>query len=457
MMCNNVYIRPLQENDAETSYKWRNDPSIWAFTASKPNNVITPEIEKRWMQKVIKDETSRRFAIIADNNYIGNIQITNINNDSAEYHIFIGVKEWWGKGISHLATYQILHFSKEILKLKKIYLSVSQENISAIKSYIKSGFTEVARENGWLKMECKLIELSIPTVSVFCMVYNHERFISEAIEGFLMQKTNFNTIMVIGEDCSSDNSRAIIQKYADNYPGKFKLLFHQSNVGPNKNQEIVLNNCDGKYIAMCEGDDYWIDPYKLKKQVDLLEKFQEVSIVYTNYKVRNETKNVEYIHQKIVKDQYRDENFNYLYTGDIRTLTCMFPKSKLDAISYILKNEKLQKNPCGDRAILLGLSSVGKIHYLPDVTGVYRLFEGVSAMRFTSPINKYKTALKGISSELIVLNIIDVNNPKLIIKKYYRKFLLFLICNLLKINIFNNLYIYLYNKGNKDYSNTGYF
>lgn len=128
-----------------------------------------------------------------------------------------------------------------------------------------------------------------PKVSVFCMVYNHEPFLVQCLEGFLMQKCLFDFEIVVGEDCSNDKSREILLKYQSKFPGKFNLLLHNQNVGAFNNQNIVLSNCTGKYIAMCEGDDYWTDPLKLQKQVDFLEKNEEFVVVYHHFDVLDES------------------------------------------------------------------------------------------------------------------------------------------------------------------------
>ena len=122
-----------------------------------------------------------------------------------------------------------------------------------------------------MKLENKLNQTNPLTVSIFCMVYNHEHFLIDCLDGFLMQKCDFDFDIVVGEDCSTDKSREILLDYAKRFPGKFKLILHDENVGATENQRIVLENCTGKYIALCEGDDYWTDPLKLQKQVDFLE------------------------------------------------------------------------------------------------------------------------------------------------------------------------------------------
>lgn len=137
-----IYIRPLRESDALVSWSWRNDPQVWAFTGSKPDCYISEEIELNWIRRVLQEKSSKRFAIcVAENNeYIGNVQLTHIEDDTAQFHIFIGNKLYWGKGVSTSATKQILSVARESLELKTIYLEVNKNNLAAIKSYEKNGF-----------------------------------------------------------------------------------------------------------------------------------------------------------------------------------------------------------------------------------------------------------------------------------------------------------------------------
>ena len=150
-----VYIRPLCVLDALTSYRWRNDPDIWKFTETKPDRYITKEIETEWIHTVLNDATSKRFAICTTEGdvYIGNVQLTDITNVTAQLHIFIGDKSYWGKGISTVATKLILQYAREILNLKKIFLVVNINNIAAIKTYLKNNFLLLDSCNEFYKME----------------------------------------------------------------------------------------------------------------------------------------------------------------------------------------------------------------------------------------------------------------------------------------------------------------
>ena len=122
-------------------------------------------------------------------------------------------------------------------------------------------------------------------VSVFMITYNHEKYIAEALDSILMQKTDFDFDIVIGEDCSTDATRRIVLEYSRKYPDKIKLLLHNVNVGFISNMMYVLEACTGKYVAMCEGDDYWTDPFKLQKQVDFLEANKEYMLATHEYRI----------------------------------------------------------------------------------------------------------------------------------------------------------------------------
>jgi len=119
-------------------------------------------------------------------------------------------------------------------------------------------------------------------VSVWMITYNHENYIRESIDSILMQETDFEYEIVIGEDCSTDGTRKILLEYKDKYPEKFKLLLHDKNIGIVDNMLTTFKACSGKYVAMLEGDDCWTDPAKLQKQVDFLEDNSEYIVSYHN-------------------------------------------------------------------------------------------------------------------------------------------------------------------------------
>lgn len=112
-------------------------------------------------------------------------------------------------------------------------------------------------------------------LSIALITYNHEKYLNQAIESILSQVVDFDYEIVVGEDCSTDGTRAILKEYEQKYPEKFVLLFRPSNIGATKNVYDTLKHCSGKYVAVLEGDDFWNNPYKLKKQVDFLDENKE--------------------------------------------------------------------------------------------------------------------------------------------------------------------------------------
>lgn len=128
-------------------------------------------------------------------------------------------------------------------------------------------------------------------VSISMLVYNHERWVAKAIESVLMQKTNFRYELIIAEDCSTDRSREIIEKYAKKYPDVIRAFYNPINLGMDLNEKNNNARVRGKYYAYLDGDDYWTDPDKLQIQVDFLENNPEYSGCYHNVRVIDEDEN----------------------------------------------------------------------------------------------------------------------------------------------------------------------
>lgn len=116
--------------------------------------------------------------------------------------------------------------------------------------------------------------------SIISISYNHEKYIQQTLNSFAMQKANFNYEIIIGDDCSSDNTQAIIREFEKQYHGKMTAILRKQNIGISANLFDVLKKAKGDYIFICEGDDYWIDENKLQTQVDFLEKHTEYSVCF---------------------------------------------------------------------------------------------------------------------------------------------------------------------------------
>lgn len=213
-----------------------------------------------------------------------------------------------------------------------------------------------------------------PVVSVATITYNHEPFIRGCIEGILMQKTTFPFELVIGEDCSTDGTREIVLDYAKKYPEIIRVVTSESNVGGRKNVNRTIFACQGEFLAVCEGDDYWIDPLKLQKQYDAIIKYAAVLITHS-------TMVVFYQDGKTTSElkirRARDES-GFLDFADIITSKALFHTSSFFLRSEILKNlpEWYYQAPVGDLPIKVISAYLGKIYYIDEIMSVYH--KGVS-------------------------------------------------------------------------------
>ena len=232
-----------------------------------------------------------------------------------------------------------------------------------------------------------------PTVSVCMITYNHEKYIKEAIEGVLMQQCNFDLELVIANDCSTDETDAIVKDIIKNHPEAFKIYYYNQkrNVGVMANFLFALNQCKGKYIAMCEGDDYWITTDKLKKQVNILENNKDVGLVYSNFKHFIQNKS-EWVDIPPRFENNRQEIIpKMLKSKFIEFPTTVFRKSILMKILTNLGKE-FQDSIIGDTRILLETVYFTKIYFLDEVTTVYRIHD--ESVSHPKEVNKYICTLK---------------------------------------------------------------
>ena len=149
----NVRIRPLKEQDAYTSVKWRNDPEVFKFTGNIYNHEITIDNELEWIRKVTANPTDYRCAILVDEVYVGNIYLTDIKEGTAHFHIFIGDKSYWGKGVAKRASLLILEYAFNVLNIKEVLLRVRNVNTSAYNLYLRLGFKDVKIDGIWTLMK----------------------------------------------------------------------------------------------------------------------------------------------------------------------------------------------------------------------------------------------------------------------------------------------------------------
>ena len=210
-------------------------------------------------------------------------------------------------------------------------------------------------------------------VSVLMTTYNHERFIAQAIDSVLMQKVNFDYEIVIGEDCSKDNTRNILIDYQEKHPDIIRLLLHERNLGLYGKYNFIetYKACRGQYIAMLEGDDYWTSPHKLQKQVDFLDRHPECSICFHSVIRLCEDKS----HESYVFSP-RDKK-------EIYTLEDLLDKYLIAAASMMFRKGLFGDFPSwfyltamGDWALNILNAQHGKIGYINEVMGVWRIHSG---------------------------------------------------------------------------------
>ena len=209
-------------------------------------------------------------------------------------------------------------------------------------------------------------------VAINCMTYNHEPYIRQCLDGFVKQKTNFSFVAIVHDDASTDGTAAIIREYAEKYPDIKKPIYETENQYSKHDgslQRIMNAHIRGKYVAICEGDDYWIDPLKLQKQFDFLESHLDYGLVHTDFNIISESNIKEYrIRRKLGERQNVLEQI-LLGNYDIGTLSVMFRKDLYDSLPKYYLSKKF---PMGDLPLWIEFAAVAKIKYISDVTANYR-------------------------------------------------------------------------------------
>lgn len=231
-----------------------------------------------------------------------------------------------------------------------------------------------------------------PLVSVFCPTYNHEKYIRQCLEGFVLQKTQFNFEVIVQDDASTDNTVSIIKEFSITYPFIIPII-HEVNIfsqGKDIN-EYFFKNAKGKYISICEGDDYWIDPLKLQKQVDFLEANEKVVACVTNSSVCD-LNGFEIMSDMMVIPPHNNSGLYTLHDflldkHEYPTLTVVF---RSDNIKDILNYMNKTSNPfLGDWLLWIFLYLYGDFYFLNSVTATYRI--NLNSLTHTSnAINRWK-------------------------------------------------------------------
>lgn len=255
-----------------------------------------------------------------------------------------------------------------------------------------------------------------PWVSISCITFNHAPYIRQCLDGFMMQQTNFPFEVLIHDDASTDGTTNIIKEFEAKYPVVIKAIYQNKNQYSKKidiGKEYIFPKVKGKYIAYCEGDDYWTDPLKLQKQVDFLEQNNDYGLVYTE--IDRVDQNGDIIDRKFFhnnKTSIYDSFEDYLlHAPFIAPCTWLFKRS--------LHKEANKNYVVGDLPLLLDIIAKSKIHFLKDTTAHYRVLRN-SASHFTD-LSKYYSFIKGVF-EVQMDYALKYNVNKEIIDKIETKF-----------------------------------
>lgn len=217
-------------------------------------------------------------------------------------------------------------------------------------------------------------------VSIICNTYNHEKYIRDALESFIFQKTNFEFEVLVHDDASTDNTTNIIREYEKRFPNMIKPIYQKQNQyskGINIGQIYQYPRAKGKYVALCEGDDYWIDPLKLQKQVDYMEAHPECTLCFTNGYIEDQANDCE---KRVFIPYCEKDKLVYQDICQKYTLNNMHEMTFVPTASYLYPKEAynqiipylLGKCPTGDLRLRLFLTSIGYSYYIKDKTCIYR-------------------------------------------------------------------------------------
>jgi len=233
----------------------------------------------------------------------------------------------------------------------------------------------------------------LPLVSILCQAYNHEPYIRQCLDGIMMQETNFRFEVLIHDDASTDNTANIIREYEAKYPGIIMPIYQTENQfsqGKKVLSKIQIPRAQRKYIAICEGDDYWTDPYKLQKQIDFLEKNAEYGLIYSKVKCFNQSKN------KFERS---------LWGGPFTQFEDLIKRNTIPTLTTVLRNNlakkyieefkpETQKWKLGDYPIWLYIALKSKIYFFNEISGVYRISN--NSISHNTNIDKQELYIKSI-------------------------------------------------------------
>lgn len=243
-----------------------------------------------------------------------------------------------------------------------------------------------------------------PKVSVCCVAYNHEKYIADAIEGFLMQRTVFPFEILIHDDASTDHTPMIIREYEKRYPGLIKGVYQNENQYSRGERvsRFLLERAKGSYIAICEGDDYWTDPRKLQQQVEYMEGHPECTLcVHGAVHINKDSITL----KTKTRPARRSRRF---YAGEvIEGGGGLFPTNSFLYPARFVKDrpEYYYRSPVGDYPLAIYLATQGYVYYMDRMMSAYRVnVEGSWSYSTLHSCEKMKEHFKGIAVMLESVN-----------------------------------------------------
>ena len=259
----------------------------------------------------------------------------------------------------------------------------------------------------------------VPLVSIMCLVYNHEKFIEDALKGFLIQETDFPFEVLIHDDASTDRTADIIRGYEKRYPHIVKPIYQKENQW-SKNKGVIreaqYGRTQGKYISLCEGDDYWCDPSKLQMQVKILDNNDDCGLVFTNAKI-NKNGNDSQTFYKSGSAPLVDLESLIIRNGVI-TLTAMYRKDTYDSLAGIWRNKSWLM--C-DYPQWIEIASLSEIKYIDKITGVYRVISGSLSQHY-NPAKRKDFLYNYMEISLFYIEYLNLNNSlkETVVQRYLK-------------------------------------
>ncbi len=268
-----------------------------------------------------------------------------------------------------------------------------------------------------------------PVFSTFMVTYNHAPYIAQAIQGVLQQETSFPFELVIGEDCSTDGTHEIVLEYQKKHPDIIRVITSDHNIGAIKNGYRTEKVCRGKYIAYCDGDDYWHHPQKLQKQVDFLESNPDYGMVHSDFdKLINRTGKIIKSINKQNNVKIPDDNFfEELLVENFIGACTVCARSKLIRQANIYNCGQYGNWMMGDRPLWMEISRHSKIGYIDESLAVHRILE--ESASYSKDIKKMFAFIK--SSYAVRFYFIEKygcseKTKDIVLRDYHRRILFYL-------------------------------